>query len=254
MFLKIVKYLLPLFCFTVLSAEFDLNILNEKLSSSVVTSLRISGAKGVTQIINLKIGDGNKIEILESQDIVLTDKNIFLYNHEYREINNIQYEEQACWKLNFRVSSFASIGGFITYNVTLKELPEYITVENRGSLNVKNLDSSYLKIIVKNCSNVTISGKVDEQFIEIDGTSSYFAEKLKTKNTTVFFKNCLDTRDDLLNNYVVVDALNSLKVFGSCLDVPVFYKRSPFYLEYKGFFSRVELLTNEIKNQLCMFS
>ncbi len=253
MFLKIVKYLLPIFCFSVLSAEFDLNTLNEELSSSVVTSLNILGAKGVDQIINLKIGDENKIEILEYQDIVLTDKNIFLYNDEFGEINDMQYEEQACCKLNFRVYSLGSIGGYIKYNITLKELPEYITVKNRGFLTIENLNSSSLNIVVKNCSKVTLSGKVDEQFVEIDYTSSYCAEKLETKNTEVIFKN-LNSVYDLPNkcvsdyiNYVVIDASNSLKVFGFCWDVPVFYKRSPLYLEYQGFYSRVERLSNRIR-------
>ena len=238
MFLKIVKYLLPIFCFTILSAELDLNLFNEKLSSSVIISLNISGAKGVDQIINLKIGDENKIEVLESQDIVLTDKNIFLSRNE----------------LNFRISSLGSIGGYIKYTLTLKELPSNIIVKNRGFLKGRTLDSYYLNIIVKNYSKVTLSGQVDEQFVEIDNTSSYCAEKLETRNTEIFLKNSLYARDDLSNNCVVVDALNSLKIFGSCLDVPVFFKHFPFYLEYKGFFSRVELLTNEIKNQLCMFS
>ena len=190
MFLKIFKYLLPIFCFNILSADIDLDAFNLMISDESIDEIYINGNSNVVQKIKLTIGNENKIKVRS---------NIYISE------DNLRFDE--CAKLYFTAPETDYEGDFIEYDIILKELPKYIFVNN-STLSGKNLNGENIKLEVKNYSVVVLKGKVTNHVLEIDNTSRYYALNLETKNTEVKF-----------NNLICETSVKIFVSFENCLEI-----------------------------------
>jgi hypothetical protein len=72
----------------------------------------------------------------------------------------------------------------LTYHVTAENL-RAVELDGTGSIQVSNLDEEKFEVNLSGAGDINVSGKVDEQTIEIDGAGAYTADELPSRDTTV---------------------------------------------------------------------
>lgn len=72
----------------------------------------------------------------------------------------------------------------LTYHVTVAEL-DRMELNGFGDIRVQHLDQPSWNVTLSGGGNVTVSGRVDEQMVEINGAGAYNAENLTSQEATV---------------------------------------------------------------------
>ncbi|MBD3272969.1 hypothetical protein GF385_01300 [Candidatus Dependentiae bacterium] len=222
--LRIIRYFLPLLCFSFLSA-YNLKKLNEEISDLDISTINIKGCSGVDQIIKIVFGEENKIEIeKQSENIILNEDNVY-FNSEFDE-------------LYFFLPSPLKDKGIIKYLVTLKGMPGIINIKDYSILKCEDFYSEEYSeecfdISVKNNCSVYLKGRTKEQLIEIDNTSLYDASEFETKVTRIYFEDFLTKIDH--NGKIHINASDLLQIFNDYKTfIPVLYAIKPERLEFSG--------------------
>ncbi|MBK8905289.1 MAG: DUF2807 domain-containing protein [Anaerolineaceae bacterium] len=72
----------------------------------------------------------------------------------------------------------------LTYHVTVNTI-ESVQLDGAGSIQVSNLDSDDWRVNLNGTGNITVSGQVDTQTVEINGAGAYTADELASREATI---------------------------------------------------------------------
>ena len=157
-------------------------------NKEIVFNVTVKNLNGITLTSNgnIKIDDTVKSEkfnivSMGSGNIKISSMEADTFKGNVLGSGSVKIEELTV--LNLVDLSSSGSGQFHLYNIKCPEVE--FTASGSSTMNIRKIDSAYIKVVVLGSGTISLQGAVDKQNIKVDGTGRYYGGLLKSQISNV---------------------------------------------------------------------